>query len=207
MRLQSVCLIALITTFFSTGCTSQYFAQVSSDVLKDIRLAPDYRVERNAIWSVNSQTSIFLAKPVALLRQERRRHLLRLYQSLHFSLQQTFPDYHTHQRSLSLAEAFNHALAHDTELLFWPQLIVSENNLNSVQEMVEGTTLHSGTKYGPDVVVFQVLIYDVKTRQLIDIGTVFSRARIFADNESLPLDLIHKATIHYLKAITGRNVG
>lgn len=207
MRILAICFVALVTTWLVSGCTAAYVAEVSHNVLKDIRLASNYRVERNAQWSINSQTTVFLAKPVDVLQQDRHRNLLTLYKSLHFSLQQTFPGYQTHQSSLSLTQAFNNALNHDSELLFWPQLVVSENNLNSVQEMIEGKSIHSDAKYEPDVVVFQVLIYDVKTRNLIDIGTVFSRAKLFAANESLPVDLIHKATIHYLKVITGRNVG
>lgn len=193
-----------------TACTSQYTAQLASQALTDVHLKSSYKIDRQSEWVIHSTTAIFLAWPSQLEDSEtqaRGRHLDSLFASLRLGLEQAFPAFHCAQRALSLPEAFVLAEQASSGLLFWPKLVAVENRLNSPQELVEGRALHPGSQYGNDAAVFQVLVYEVRTRRLIDVATVFSRSHLFADTDSQAINLLDQAVKHYVYTITGKKAG
>ncbi len=186
------------------ACTYQYTAATADKSLQYARLKDKFSVNRNADWVVHSNTAITLAHPVQVQSKNMPRNLHALYQSLDIALKQVFPTYSTHIQAVSLDEALQLAKADASELLFWPSLVLVENKLNTEQELREGKTLSDAQSYGPDRAVFQVLIYEVRTKRLIDVGSIVSRGRMFAPNDSLPLNLYRDAALHYIHAITGK---
>lgn len=189
------------------GCTTAYVSSVTEQALSEARLKSSYSVERNAEWIVHANTPIFLAWPADIKSTSRTRNLFNLYQSLDFTLKQTFPAYTTGQHRSHLQEWFSEAATRGSELLFLPKLVTTENNLSSRQEILEGSALHSDKKMGTDKAVFQVLIYEVGTQKLIDVATVSSRSHLFSSKVQLPLDLFEQAAYFFAEAITGKNLG
>ncbi len=205
--LTSVQRVLVLAPFFLglNACTYQYTVATADKTLEYARLKNNFTVNRNADWVVHGNTVITLAHPVQVQSKSMPRNLHTLYQSLDIALKQVFPSYSTHSESVSLDEALQLAKADSSELLFWPSLVLVENKLNTEQELREGKALSDAQSYGPDRAVFQVLIYEVRTKRLIDVGSIVSRGRMFAPNDSLPLDLYRDAAKHYIHAITGKN--
>ncbi len=186
------------------ACTYQYTVATADKTLQYARLKENFSINRNADWIVHGNTAITLAHPVQVQSKNMPRNLHTLYQSLDIALKQVFPSYSTHSQSVSLDKALELARSDSSELLFWPSLVLVENKLNTEQELREGKALSDAQSYGPDRAVFQVLIYEVRTKKLIDVGSIVSRSRMFAPNDSLPLDLYRGAARHYIHAITGK---
>ena len=88
----------------------------------------------------------------------------------------------------------------DNQLLFVPKLLLVDNRLNTLQEMNEGYKLH-GRPLGTDKTLFQVIIYDVRTGDMIDIATISSASRLFVNNDALPEDLLQQAVSQYVQAL------
>lgn len=203
-----ICLITFCVYLLGLlGCTTAYVSNISGKALSDVRLKSHFAVERNAEWLVHANTPIFLAQPIDIKSKHRHRHIFRLYRSLDFTLQQTFPAYATNQGDQNLSKIFEVAVNNGSELLFLPKLVTTENNLSSRQEIIEGNSLHPNQNVGADKAVFQVLIYEVRTKKLIDIATVSGRSHIFSSSIQLPLDLFQQAAFYFTHAITGKNLG
>lgn len=188
------------------ACTYQYAVNTTEETLQHARLKSQYTVKRQSDWIIHSKTVVSLAYPVQTHSTNMPRNLATLYDALGLALKQVFPAYTSAQNTVSLDEAFEFAAQNNSEILFWPSLVLSENRLNTERELREGKTLSDAQSYGPDRAVFQVLIYEVRTRRLIDVGHIKSRGRMFAPNESLPLDLFRDAARSYVLSITGKSV-
>lgn len=186
------------------ACSYQYFMNTADESLQLARIKSNFAIERKSDWVIHSSTAVTLAHPVHIQSKVMPRNLYRLYQALDLSLKQAFPSYSTHSEAATLDEALNLAVLDASELLFWPALVSIENKVNTEQELREGKDLNDLSSYGPDSAVFQVLIYEVRTKRLLDIASVRSRGRMLAPNGSLPLDLYPDAANHYILTITGQ---
>ncbi len=194
----------LLVLLLLNACSYQYFLNTADESLQRARIKSNYVIERKSDWVIHSNTAVTLVQPVHIKSKVMPRNLYSLYQALDLSLKQAFPAYSTHSGAVTLDEALNLAQRDASELLFWPTLVSIENKINTEQELREGKDLNNLSSYGPDRAVFQVLIYEVRTRHLLDVGSVRSRGRMLAPNGSLPLDLYPDAANRYMLAITGQ---
>ncbi|MFT5084338.1 MAG: hypothetical protein ACI9Y1_002392 [Lentisphaeria bacterium] len=185
-----------------TGCTAQYTRHILSQALADVNLAGEHQINRNVMWTVNAQTSVYLGKPVAIDAGEHGRALNVIYNELRMSLHQAFPELQTLDEDLTLAQAFLLASARGCDLLLFPKLVTLEDNLNTFQELQEGGSLHPGKVIAPDRIALQVLIYEVRTKRLIDVSTLKSHNNLFSNSE--PTKLFHKAVKRYVLALSGK---
>ena len=197
----------VIACLFMSACTRQYAYNTADTSLQVARLKASFSVERSAQWVVHSATSVALARPQHVQDAVMPRHLTHMHQALDLSLRQAFPDYIALNEASALDSALRQGLRHRKELLFWPELIRSENKLNTKQELIEGQSLNPEQDFGPDRVVFQMRIYEVRTKRLLDVGQIVARGRFFAANDSVPMDLFEQAAREYVAAITGKKPG
>ncbi len=198
--------LVLFIAFCLNACTYQYVMNTAETSLQHARITPKFTVKRQSDWVVHPTTVVSLAYPVQTQSKNMPRNLATLFDSLDLALRQSFPAFSSLQQSTNLDEAFHFATQNNSAILFWPNLVSSQNNLNTLQELKEQKALSDAESYGTDKAVFQVLIYEVRTRRLIDIAHVKSRSRMLAPNDTLPLDLFRDAAVVYVQSITGKTV-
>lgn len=203
-RRTPILLLCTLVLASLNACTYDYFLNSADTHLQRARLKSNYMVKRESDWIVHPRTAVTLARPIHIQSKIMPRNLTFLYQSLDLSLKQAFPSYSTHLNTVTLDQALSLAKVDKSELLFWPALVSTENNLNTERELREGPDLSDSSRYGPDRVVFQVLIYEVRTGRLLDLASVHSRSRMFAPNDSTPIDLYQDAAMRYTQVITGK---
>ncbi len=192
---------------FLNACTYQYARETTDNSLQLVGLQSAYSVDRDAQWVLHSATGVALARPHHIQARPMPRHLTQMHHALDFALQQAFPDYAALDEAVSLDAALMRAKSLGKELLFWPELVRSENKLNTSQELIEGQSLNPDQDYGTDRIVFHMRIYEIRTQRLLDVGRIIARGRFFAPENSAPTDLFEQAALEYVKAITGKQAG
>jgi len=128
--------------------------------------------------------------------------MLELHHTLSLALKQTFPSLSVSASRSNLLTSLELAREAGSELLIWPRLVEVNDRLNTYREVNEGSALHPQRALGLDKVLFQVLIYEVRTHRLIDVANVRSQSRFLASNTSVPLDLFEQAVNHYVLEIS-----
>lgn len=171
--------------------------------------ANNHYIHRNAGWLLSPGTRLYLNKPQMLLPSDQvlPRTMARFYSDLQASMATAFPALHVSGQALSLPGAFYEARLNGCEVLAVPRLIGKSDQLNTYQELSEGQMLHSDKRIARDSLKFQVLIYDVHSERLIDVGTIKSNARFFAADDSQAVDLFTQAVNQYVKRLSGGYAG
>ncbi|MFL0809251.1 MAG: DUF4823 domain-containing protein [Agarilytica sp.] len=208
-RVQKVLLWGFIALL--SACTHQYVSHVSSDTLEKAYLKSKFSVDRNREWLVDVNTPIALAPAVHIQGRSMPRNVSALNAGLDITFRQLFADFQliennsTHVKPTTRLDVLlQSARELKRDLLFVPSILLVEDRLNTQQELMEGQELHPDKDYGLDRVVFQVLIYEVRTGKIMDTALVTSRSRFFASNKSVPQDLYRKASVTFLNKFTGK---
>jgi len=188
----------------TSSCTPEYTAELTLRTLSTVRLASKHQVQRNRLWSLHTNTPIFLAGPLDRYNTKNARHLVALHSALDRNLQQVFANYSVSPAVHNLEDAIVAARRQRSELLLLPVFLSSTNKLNTRREIIEGSGVRHDRSYGADRVLFQVQLYEVRTGELLDVATVTSRSRMLEKNEALPQDLFERAAREYVKSISGR---
>lgn len=201
--MQKITLAALMAIFLC-GCTTQYVGEVTDESLQSARLKSKVLVERSADWVIHDSNHVYLAEPQDIESQKRVRHLQQLASALDGALQRAFPFYSRQVSSQTLDESLFAAKTIRADLLLWPQLISTENRLNTTEELAEGQSLNPDKRYGTDRAVFKISIYEVRSSKLVDTVFISSRGRMFAGNDSIPADLFEEAALKFVDMLVGK---
>lgn len=204
LRTPVVITVVISVAYLVSGCTTHYFAALSSGALQDLRLASHYHVSRSAPWVVAQQTPIYLAQVADASAEARPRATFNLHEVLSATLKQRYPFVEVGLAPMPLNQALIKAAQSNKQLLFWPQLVSIEDRLNTRQELGEGKELHPEIQSGPDRVLFTVHIYDVGSGALLDVSTVSGRGRMFADAAAVPADLFYGASTAFANTLSGK---
>ncbi|PCK07975.1 MAG: hypothetical protein COA42_11630 [Alteromonadaceae bacterium] len=195
----------LLLCLFTTACSTIKPPRILDQTI----WVNNHKVHRNADWLLSPATRLYLNKPQYLLpdSQPLPRTMARFYHDLRTSMAMAFPGLHQSTQALSLETAFSEARLNGCELLVVPRLISKDDQLNTYQELSEGTMLHPDKRIARDSVMFQVIIYDVRSERLIDVATIKSKARFFSKSNSHALDLFTQAVNQYVKRLSGGYTG
>lgn len=203
----------LLVALVSTGCTFNYLSSVTEQTLKNLALKENFTIERRGKWQLNPESKVLIvntrqvpAKEYGVTRQYRRANT-QLFTSLHRSFSQGFPNFIAKDNNYSMSQALNIAQQNRVDILIYPSLIDLDNGINTWSEMQEGDIPHQDKYFGPDVSQFQLFVLDVKTRKLLDVIHVKGRGRFFAESNSLPIDLLDKATREVAITLFGVKTG
>ncbi len=203
-----ICLPCCVVLVFQlAGCTANYTRQVWNESLASVSLADEHYQNRSAQWVIHPRTRLCINPAKNDSQQERRRALAALNQSIETSFHQSFSSVKQYESSLSLTAAFQAAQSHGCELLVYPVLVELNNNINTRQELNYGKDLQPNKTTGRDNIRLNMQIYEVRTRQLLDIAKLVGHQRMLASNDSSPHDLFDQALQLYLFSITGRSNG
>ncbi|WNO11395.1 DUF4823 domain-containing protein [Teredinibacter sp. KSP-S5-2] len=202
-------LVALVLS----GCSFNYVSSVTDQTLKTLALKENFTIERRGKWQINREAKILVvsttqvpAKEYGVTSQYRRANT-QLFASLNRSFSQGFPNFVAKDSKHSMNQALNLAWQNRADILIYPLLIDLKNGINTWSEMQEGDVPHSDKYFGPDVSQFQLFVLDVKTRKLLDVIHVKGRGRFFAESNSLPIDLLDKATQQVAVTLFGVRTG
>lgn len=190
------------------SCTYQYTTDVATDTLEKAYLKSKFTIDRNSDWLVHVNTPVALAGAQHIQGRSMPRNIASLNAALDLSFRKLFPNFSSVELRVDsdLGSMFEQAQNQKRELLFVPSVISVEDRLNTQRELMEGQELHPEKDYGLDQVVFQMLIYEVRTKKVIDTAIVTSRSRYFAGNASIPQDLYRQASSEYLSVVTGKPI-
>lgn len=197
------CLLSMLS-----ACTTQYVFSVGESTLQDLHLLDNHHVARKASWVLHSSDRIYLAntgystnKPgrSGIDRYPRARSSFDL--SLYKRLLDDFTFIQRAETGETLDQAISNAKVTSAQIIIRPQVLLVENNLNTFSEMSEGREVHArrkdGATYGLDRTRIRVAIYEVHSGQLLDVISIESESRLFA-NSRQNLDRYYRAAAHQL---------
>lgn len=200
-------LVAAMPVLVLAGCTTQYTASVTRDVLADIRLRSDYHVSRSARWTLNTRTHLYLARGVFSDPAQGADIYPRLnnaiFNALAHSLGQVFPATSVAVERQSLINALAEARIANTRILVYPSIVYLHDERNSVREISEGTTVHPDKSLAADKFAFKVVLVDVHTGNIVDVALITGRGKMFTLNNDGPVALLPYAALTYTQQISG----
>lgn len=200
-------LVAVLPVLVLAGCTTQYTASVTRDVLADIRLTSDYRVSRSAQWTLNPGTHLYLARGVFSDPAQGADIYPRLnnaiFNALVHSLGQVFPATSVAVERQSLINALSEARIANAQILVYPSLAYLQDERNSMREISEGTTVHPDKSLASDKFAFKVVLVDVHTGNIVDVALITGRGKMFTLDNDGPVALLPHAALTYTQQISG----
>ena len=203
------------------GCTTQYTASVTRDVLADIRLVNDYHVSRSAQWTLNPKTRLYLARGVfsnpaqsadtyprlTYPRLNYPRLNNAMFNALAHSLGQVFPATGMAVGRQPLLNALAEARIANAQILVYPGIVFMHDERNSVRELSEGTTVHPDKSFASDKFAFKVVMVDVTTGTIVDVALITGRGKMFTLENDGPVALLAYAALAYAEQISGSKTG
>lgn len=213
--------IALV--FALLGCTSDYARQVISQTKQDIGWGNLISVNRNVEWIIPFQSSLALGHMPLKLNSDvafeahhsssndvdRIEAKANLYPRLAFVLHETsFDQLLNHYAKIEVASArtVSQMLAisryKGVNLLVVPSLTRAKDNQNNHTERMEGP-LQPNTRPGRDLVVLRFTVYDVVSRNVIDVSTVRIESGKKSRRDTLET-LIDQGVRAYIATVAGR---
>jgi|GEM_PF-1400564 len=179
------------------GCTSQYVAHGYHQTKQVLKLENRHQVQRSSGWRLSTTTSIFLAKPAfPVASSSERNDYLRarftLLQALEKELLVAYPKTVTSMHDLTLDQALVVAQQHQARILVYPRML-------AYTDQPEGVSSSSLTV---DQTLFQVLLVDVYSRELLDTGVVSSSGRLFASS-AFANEMFTGAAQAYVNVLSG----
>lgn len=193
-----------------SGCTTQYTANVTSDALTDVRMLSTYQVNRSADWVLNPRTHLYLARGVFSNPAREADLYPRLsnavFTALAHSLSQAFPSIGVAVETQPLSAALIEARMTGASILVYPGVVFLCDELDSVREIYEGTTVHHDKSLAPDRLAFKVVLVDVSTGNIVDVAIVKGRSRLFTLENDGPVALLPDAALAYTQHIVGTKI-
>lgn len=197
----------LLSVLVLAGCTTQYTASVTRDLLADTRLANGYSVNRSAQWTLNQKTRLYLARGIFSNSAQGIDSYPRLnsaiFNALAHSLSQVFPATGVAVERQSLLNALAEARIASAQILVYPSLVFMHDERNSARELSEGTTVHPDKSLAPDKFAFKVVLVDVHTGNIVDVALITGRGKMFTFGNDGPVALLPYAALAYTQQISG----
>lgn len=198
--------LMLLPVVVLAGCTTQYTASVTRDVLADMRLVGDYHVSRSAQWTLSPKTRLYLARGVFSNPAQSADTYPRLnnavFNALAHSLGQVFPATGVAVERQSLLNALAEARIANAQILVYPGVVFMHDERSSVRELSEGTTVHPDKSFAPDKFAFKVVLVDVHTGNVVDVALITGRGKMFSLENDGPVALLSFAALAYTQQIS-----
>ncbi|TVZ39284.1 uncharacterized protein DUF4823 [Alteromonadaceae bacterium 2753L.S.0a.02] len=190
------------------GCTASYTGQMVNDSLTVLHLKNKHSVMRVGDWRLPMNAQLFLARPQFGLQltgdnTQLPRSRTYLQKALEQELKLYFPGTAVAWVDLSFAEALTIARLQGCEILVYPRLFAYKDNLNSWQQINEGKGVNPNQRYGRDTALFEILLVETYSGDVLDTATVVSRERFFTNTET-PEVLYAQAAQTYVSRLSGR---
>ena len=200
-------LLSILVFYISMlGCTTHYTAEVTREVMTDLKLRDDYQVERTSDWVLHHRSRIFLARAINTSPSTEVDAYPRLRNAIVEAMAESIAQVFTVEVSpntQTVWQALEYARGINAQILLYPSLSSQQDAVNSVSEYSHGEDLAYDKDFGLDSVLVKIIMLEVQSGEILDVATVRGISQGFAISASMPRSLLPAAARKYTEKISG----
>lgn len=189
-----ILLSLLILCPLLVSCTYRHGAYHPKSFLQSVELAPQVSLQRMRHFTVRPEEIVCHGNVVG--EEDLQLTLSKYFQ---IALNKRFAQVNSLNPTMAVGRSLSKARDSNCSLLIYPAVVSKENNIWSVAEWDDFE--HTYKDLGMDSLILQITLWDVNSKQLLDMGLITSRSSWLDIHENNSLDLIAHSLNAYVNEL------